>query len=163
MSRAKRFFNATGQFLGQWDSQGTANGQFKSPSGIAIKANGEVLVADGSREQRFNAYGGYLGTLGSQGDGQSTYPRAVAVAPNGDVFVTDREARVQRFTASGAFLGAWDTLGSGQGQLIGHNGKDVYVADSTNNRIQQFALPVPVTPSKKRKKKKKRKERLARP
>ncbi len=62
----------------------------------------------------FYAFGGWVyegkwGRLGS-GDGEFNWPWGVAVAPGGDVYVTEHFGRrVQRFTSTGSFLGKWTT------------------------------------------------------
>ena len=63
------------------------------------------------RIARFSQSGVLIGSWGSEGSapGQFRYPTAVAVAPNGTVYVVDRlNQRVQYFTSSGQFLGSWD-------------------------------------------------------
>ena len=93
-------------------------------------------------------YEGQWGTPGS-GNGQFNYPLGVAVASDGNVYVTDgggygANNRIQYFTASGSYLGQWGTLGSGNGQfqlpsgVAVAPGGNVYVADTDNNRIQYF-------------------------
>jgi hypothetical protein len=60
-------------------------------------------------------------------------------------------------TANDDFLGQWGPRGIATGQLldpygiaIARNGKDLYIAEANNNRIQQFTLAA----KKKRKKRK---------
>jgi tripartite motif-containing protein 71 len=69
----------------------------------------------------------------------------VAVAPNGNVYVTDSyNHRIQRFTAAGKFLGWWGHSGTGVGEFSVPSGLNnaingyVYVADTNNHRIQHF-------------------------
>lgn len=76
---------------------------------------------------------------------QFSYPRALALAPDGSVYVADSENhRVQAFTADGVFLWVWGSYGSEPGQFdvpqgiaVGSDGS-VYVADRNNSRIQKF-------------------------
>ena len=70
----------------QWGSQGTGNGQFMHPIGIArAPSNGDIYIADtnNSRIQRFSSAGVFQTTWGSAGsaDGQFNSPRGVAVDP----------------------------------------------------------------------------------
>jgi len=95
----------TGTFLGKWGSNGSGDGQFKWPYGVAVAPDGTVYVADTSnhRIQRFSATGGYLGQWGSYGfgDGQFDWPASVAVAPDGTVYVADtNNHRIQAFGAA---------------------------------------------------------------
>lgn len=64
-----------------------------------------TLAAVGVRAEW--VYEGKWGRLGSA-NGEFSFPWGVAVAPSGDVYVTEHfGARVQRFTATGSFLGKW--------------------------------------------------------
>jgi len=68
-----------------------------------------VLLAALAAASAFAAwvYEGKWGTLGS-GNGQFSWPQGIALAPNGDVYVTEHfNGRVQYFTATGSFLGKW--------------------------------------------------------
>lgn len=73
------------------------------------------------------------------------FPTDVAIAPDGNVYVTDtRNYRVQQFTSQGDFIRAWGSKGAGNGQFndlrniaIASDGS-VYVADLGNHRMQQF-------------------------
>ena len=96
------------------------------------------------------------GSNGS-GEGQNDFPRGVAVDPQGNVYVVDLgNYRIQKFTADGAFLTQWGSEGGGEGQFnapvgVAVDGQgNVYVAekmdidaDSGNDRIQKFGVPVP--------------------
>jgi len=48
-------FNASGEFLAKWGSEGTGDGQFDCPYGVAVDSNGNVYVADmgNDRIQKF--------------------------------------------------------------------------------------------------------------
>ena len=54
-----------GEFLVQWGSQGTGNGQFNQPVGVAVDSNGVVYVADrgNARVQIFDSVGNWLQTV----------------------------------------------------------------------------------------------------
>jgi uncharacterized protein (TIGR03663 family) len=85
-----------------------------------------------------------VGSAGT-GDAQFASPRDVAVAANGDVYVSDSgNNRIEVFDSQGQFKFAWGAMGSGSGQFnepwglaIAPNG-DVYVADTWNHRVQVF-------------------------
>jgi DNA-binding beta-propeller fold protein YncE len=73
-------------------------------------------------------------------------PTALAVAPNGDVYVADGydHGRIVRFDPNGCALGSFGERGVGRGQFetphgiaIGADSR-VYVADRDNARVQVF-------------------------
>ncbi len=59
----------TACFVRAWGSEGTGEGQFGFPNGIAVAANGDVFVSDEfqNRVQRFSASGEFLLQWGSAG------------------------------------------------------------------------------------------------
>jgi DNA-binding beta-propeller fold protein YncE len=90
----------------------------------------------------------YLSTFGSagSGNGQFSYPEAVAVDASGNVWVNDDgNGRIEKFSSSGTFLAAYGSAGSGGGQFseafgiaVNQSTGNVYVADTGNNRIQEL-------------------------
>jgi len=134
---------------------------FVFPHGIAVDNDGSVWVTDGQgREGRghqvfkFSPEGKILMTLGKRGvggDGPDEFnmPSAVAIAPNGDIFVADghggnSNARIVKFSKDGKFLMTWGQRGAGPGDLNGPHclafdsqGR-LFVCDRSNNRIQIF-------------------------
>jgi len=95
-----------------------------------------------------------LGKEGVAGNGPDTFdrPTGVAIAPNGDIFVSDGHSpnkfgtnRVVKFTKDGRFIKAWGHKGTAPGDFdephdifIGGSQNRVYVADRRNSRIQVF-------------------------
>ena len=114
-------------------------------SPLMAAMNGLGVGEDGvSRSGRF------LANWGSEfSAGLFNYPKGVAVAPDGSVYVAEwGNHRIQKFTSEGVFVSQWGTEGTGDGEFswplgvsVASDGS-VYVADYSNNRIQKF-LPGP--------------------
>ncbi len=141
-------------------SQGSGEGQFDTPDGVAIDGAGNVYVADGGndRVQKFDNNGNYLGKWGSACqtsvsgvdgcDGDFDGPAGIALDASENLFVVDMwNHRIEKFGPGFerlVLLGEWGTSGTGNGQFdtprgIGVDSSgNVYVADSNNDRIQKF-------------------------
>lgn len=142
-------FDASGAFVTNWGTYGTANGQFISPSAITLDPTGNVYVADtdNNRIQKFTADGVFVTAWGSSGSdaGQFTQPLGIAADQAGNIYVVDAgNNRIQKFNASGTFVTSWGAYGNGDGQLNNpysiatDSAGNVYVADTGNGRIQKF-------------------------
>jgi DNA-binding beta-propeller fold protein YncE len=144
-------FDTDGNFIAQYGSLMTTDGEFNSLRGIAVDENGYIFTSDSGnhRVQKFNPDGTYLAQWGILGSapGEFTSPQDIAISSNGDVFVTDLgNHRIQKFSNSGEFITQWGVLGDNVGQFnypkdifIDHHGF-VYVADTENYQIQKFSL-----------------------
>ena len=137
-------------------------GMFIFPHGICVDKAGNIWITDGQGKDgkghqvfKFSPDGKVLMTLGKAGvagDGEDTFnePNDVAIAPNGDIFVSDGHnigrgnARVVKFTKDGKFIKQWGGHGSAPGQFevphsLAFDSKGrLFVADRGNNRIQIF-------------------------
>jgi sugar lactone lactonase YvrE len=131
------------------------------PHGLTVDREGNVWVTDGLGKDgkghqvfKFSPDGKVLLTLGKAGvagDGPDEFnaPSAVAVAPNGDIFVADghggnTNARIVKFNKDGKFIKTWGKKGAGPGEIdIPHaiamdsRGR-LFLGDRQNNRIQIF-------------------------
>lgn len=150
-------FDAGGKLLKSWGES-----MFVFPHGIWIEKDGNVWLTDGQGANgkghqvfKFSPEGKVLMTLGKAGvagDGPDTFnqPNAVAIAPNGDIFVSDGHnvgrgnARVLKFTKEGKPIKQWGGHGTGPGQFemphtLAFDSKGrLFVGDRGNNRIQIF-------------------------
>lgn len=154
-------FTSNGAFLGKFGTYGSGNGQFNEPYGVAVSADGTIFVSDSQnrRLQVFDANGTYLRQWGSTGSGNGQFgnasiynngPAHVAIDDAGRVWVADpNNWRVQIFTPAGTYIGQ---VGSGYGTSNGKfafpncvalaPGWQVYVADETDNLIQQMSVVI---------------------
>jgi len=131
------------------------------PMGVCTDSNGNYYVADSgaNRIVKFNTLGVFVdswGTLG-QDDGEFVQPCYIVADSNDNLYVADRgNSRIQKFDTAGNFITKWGTNGGvpdpdplenwgiGDGDLflpIGlavDSSDNIWVADSSNNRIQKF-------------------------
>jgi tripartite motif-containing protein 71 len=144
-------------FVTEWGSEGTADGQFLRPHDLEFSNDNKMLYAvdrDGNRIQVFDKNGTFLFTFGQKGsaDGQFLVPYGLDVDKDGNVWVADRgNQRVQKFDSQGNFILKFGNNGASPSNEPGKFDnprhvevdkqlKYVYIADSKNNRIQQFDL-----------------------
>jgi len=90
---------------------GVMEGQFTEPSGVAVNAQNDIIVADTNnhRIQIFDKEGRFKFQFGECGkrDGQLLYPNRVAVVkPSGDIIVTERSPthQIQIYNQYGQFV-----------------------------------------------------------
>jgi DNA-binding beta-propeller fold protein YncE len=101
---------------------------FNRPTKVAVAPNGDLYVSDGygnSRVHHFAANGELLGSWGEPGVGPGQFRLAhwVCVAPDGRVFVADREGeRIQIFTPDGEFITQWADVQRPTGIAIAPDG-----------------------------------------
>jgi sugar lactone lactonase YvrE len=150
-------FDSSGKLLKSFGA-----GMFVFPHGICVDQDGNIWVTDGQGKEgkghqvfKFSPDGKVLMTLGKAGvagDGPDTFnqPNDVAIAPNGDIFVSDGHtpakgnARVVKFSKDGKFIKQWGGHGSEPGQfevphaLAFDSQGRLLVGDRANNRIQIF-------------------------
>ncbi len=128
----------------QWGSFGTSNGQFDSPTGIAIDQSANVYVADyyNSRIQKFDSNGNFLtkwNTTGSY-DQRNDSKGISLVDSSGNVYVAN--TGIQKFDSDGHEI-KWEPTGLDEplnypsGISVDRIG-NVYVLDAWNNRIEKF-------------------------
>ncbi len=146
--------NAAGTVLKTWGDH-----MFVWPHGIRFDRGGNLWITDGRAADgngqmvyKLSADGSKvllaLGTKGVSGDGPNQFNGVtdVAIAPNGDIFVSDGHvnSRIVKFTADGKFVKTWGRKGTGPGEfnlphsVVFDSRGRLLVADRSNKRIQLF-------------------------
>jgi DNA-binding beta-propeller fold protein YncE len=124
---------------------------------LGMSARNAAGVIMGQEVLKLSSTGKVLMTIGKEGvsgSGIDTFdrPTGVAIAPNGDIFVTDghlpnahNNGRVLKFSKDGTFIKQWGRRGSALGEFdephdvfIGGSQNRLYIADRRNQRIQVF-------------------------
>ena len=142
-------FNADGESIGKWGTNGSADGELNGPSGMAFDGENNLFLVDSgnNRIQKFTKDGKFLAKWGQEGsgDGEFNLPWGIDIDSKGDVYVADwRNDRIQKFTPDGQFLMKFGTSGNGDGELDRPTGVAVdddgvvYVTDYGNDRLQVF-------------------------
>ena len=117
--------------------QGSGDGMFKLPLGVAVSDRDEIVVADqgNHRVQVFDSNGTLLRSFGHKGENAGEFNRPIGVAINKDrnIFVADTyNHRIQIFSWKGRHLGSFGDKGSLHSQLSYPWGLSL---DSTGNVI----------------------------
>ena len=149
-------FSSEGAELTKFGANGSGEGQLGQAYGLAI-SGGNLYVAEesNSRVQELTTSGALVRAfdLKGSGNGKSNLPYAIATeASTGDLYVTEVGAeRVQVFGPEGAFVTAFGSPGSGEGEFSDPKGialtsaGKVFVADTANKRVQEWAAGSPPT------------------
>ncbi len=121
-----------------------APGSVQQPRGIAVKADGHVLVADfgNNRIQEFDKDLAFVRTWGRKGDlpAQFNEPGDVAVTPSGEIVVADTwNQRVQVFDKDGKYLREVAAGFYGPRGIAVDGLGAIYVADTGNNRVVRLS------------------------
>ncbi len=142
-------YSPEGKFIRAWGDK-----TIGSAHHIKIDQDGNIWVADIGLHvvRKFNPYGEVLLTIGTPGvpgvdETHMDKPTDMAIAPNGDVFVSDGYGnnRVVHFDAAGKFIKAWGQMGTEPDQFslphaIAMDSKGrLYVADRNNVRVQVYS------------------------
>ena len=129
--------------------EGSGEGMFKNPHGVAVSDGDEIVVADecNHRVQVFDSNGTFLRSFGHQGKnaGEFNCPVGVAIDKDRNIFVADNgNNRIQILSWEGRHLGSFGGEGSRDSQLnhpwglsLDSTG-NVIVADTGNKLIKIF-------------------------
>ena len=147
MTSRVQSFTPAGEYVGSWQLPVTDLGK---PKGMCRDAQGRIVVLEPhyARVNHFAPNGTLEELWGEQGinPGQLDFPRDVAVAPDGRLYVSEylRSERVQVFSPDRQLQQVIGAAGRGPGQFnraegiaLDAHGR-LYVADSCNHRVQIF-------------------------
>jgi hypothetical protein len=146
---------SSGTTVGGNGSSGGSAAQLNSPTGVYVDPSGNMLIADSYNNRiQLWASGSTSGTTVIGGYGSSStqlaYPTDVFQDANGNTYILDENnQRVQKLTpgsgtgttvagTSGSAGGSSTQLNTPTGVYVDGNG-NIYIADSYNNRVQQWA------------------------
>lgn len=141
-----------GQIFG---TEGVDDGEFKSPTGIALDKDGNIFVADTDNHsiQKFDKDGKFIARWGGDpgsAEGSFYYPRGLATGLDGELFVADSgNNRIQKLDGEGNYLHTWGKFGfAWKGADIGRfdvpwglatdRDGNVFISDTSNARVQKF-------------------------
>ena len=134
--------------LGEKNVSGSDRTHFGRPQDVAFLSDGRVLVADGLMNTRvvvLDAQGKYVSEFGTKGTGPGQFMTAhgIAVAPDGLVFVADRDGRqVQLFRESPGGKSTFTPVATWAGfELpldVVATGNEVWVSDLGKPKVIKF-------------------------
>lgn len=150
-------FDPDGKSLFDFGGPGTEPGKFASPEAAKFDSRGRLFVSDlkNDRIQVFDTEGKLLTVFGRSGErsGEFRAPAGLAFDRDDNLYVTEiGNNRVQVFDKTGKFLTMWGRKGTAAGEfdnphgiIIDHGTGYVYVADTSNHRVQVFRPTPPAT------------------
>lgn len=115
-----------------------------APAGLAVDANGGLLVAERSTLRVTRRDKGQVTTVVDRVDGEPLRgPSEVTVAPNGSVYVTDFGSgggRVIRVTPAGETSVVVSDLAQPAGVAVSPGGATLYVSDSARSELRAYPI-----------------------
>ena len=142
--------NKEGEKVKSFGTEGTKEGQFTYPRGVAISHDGHILVPDNHRLQKLTFEGDCVKSVGSgeTGNGplQFNVPIGITVhLTTGQIFIADMyNHRIQVFNKDLTYSHSFGKKGSSQEQfncpwdVTFDNEEYLYVADRYNHCIKKF-------------------------
>lgn len=134
-------FSATGSLLSRAGTNGTGNGQFEGPAGLATDSANDLYVADPQRGdvQEFSSSGTFIQKF------TASIPWAVAVDPSGNVYIAGDSGSIYKYNSAGTLVSTWQsgvggnpTFSDIRGIAYSTANGDVYAVDFENNEVLQF-------------------------
>src|SRR5207248_9346150 len=114
--------------------RGTEEGEFDSPTGIAVDPDGNVLVADtgNGRIEKFSPNGTFVMSIE-----KFDAPNGIAIDRAGNIYVAEVgcKHRIQKLRPDGTFIAQWVPGFYGPRRIAIGPDDSIYVVDSGDNRI----------------------------
>jgi len=127
--------SVTNRFEG---GRGTGEGEFDSPTGIAVDPDGNVLVADtgNGRIEKFSPNGTFVTSIG-----KFDAPNGIAIDRAGNIYVAEvgSKHRIQKLGPDGTFIAQWAPGFYGPRRIAIGPDDSIYVVDSGDNRIVKLS------------------------
>jgi DNA-binding beta-propeller fold protein YncE len=123
-------FSADGTHRHSWGGIGTGPGEFSTPHGIWVTADGRVLVADreNNRVQIFSGDGAYLGEWGDL-----YHPMDIYGDADGTIFVTDQAPRIVAFSPQGEVIGRCKAVATYSHGIWGDTAGNLFLCEHTGS------------------------------
>jgi tripartite motif-containing protein 71 len=125
--------------------QGSGNGEFYVPEGIAVDSKGNIFVADrgNKRVQEFNSEDAWVRNISLPEEKEG--PFYLTLDSSGDLWVAySWDNKIGEFSNEGKLIQTWGTAGSEPGELLDPYGVavgpegNIWVSEYGNNRVQVF-------------------------
>ena len=127
--------SVTNRFEG---GRGTEEGEFDSPTGIAVDPDGNVLVADtgNGRIEKFSPNGTFVTSIE-----KFDAPNGIAIDRAGNIYVAEvgSKHRIQKLGPDGTFIAQWAPGFYGPRRIAIGPDDSIYVVDSGDNRIVKLS------------------------
>ena len=139
-------FSEQGEYLNHFGEQGNLDHQLKSPRGLSVDSDCNVIVADSGNKviKIFSLNGHFLRKIGEEGSFNTPWH---CVQYDNYLIVSDANANcIKVFNKDGHFLYKFGKTGSGDGEfnqprfLSVNKAGHLMVCDFGNHRVQVFEL-----------------------
>jgi sugar lactone lactonase YvrE len=143
----EKWSRSENKYVSAFGEEGSGNGQFNGPSGIAIDKSGNLWVTDtyNNRIQKFSPSGKYLLSVKTgEGGAELIEPEGIAVDAEGNIWVADTGNEVlQEFDTSGKWLSSIASMMTEPTAIaFSPSGTDMYVTNyNASNVVQLFRDP----------------------
>ena len=145
-------FTPQGDFIRTWGKKGSKNGAFMSPAGITVGSDGHVYIIDpgNGSVQKFTAQGDFIQTVVNNTFLGQFIGQAITIDSEDNIYIPYESNEINfsgifKYDKKGNIINRLGNEGSGNGQYSSPQGlhfstdKNLYIADTGNNRIQKFS------------------------